>query len=72
MLFRSSRDALRYASQELRGDREVVLAAVRQNGVALRYASPELKDDPGLNLTGIPFQGEPWLVLVPPQPPLDR
>ena len=27
---------------ELRADREVVLAAVAQNGAALRYASPEL------------------------------
>ena len=31
--------ALRYASDELRNDREVVLAAVKQHSCALRFAS---------------------------------
>merc|ERR1712086_694517 len=37
--------ALKYASPELRADREVVLAALRQRGWALQYASPELQAD---------------------------
>jgi len=36
---------LKNASEELRGDREVVIRAVRQNGYALRYASEELRGD---------------------------
>jgi hypothetical protein len=36
---------LKYATQELQGDREVVLAAVSQYGKALYYASEELKED---------------------------
>ena len=35
--------ALKYASEELQADREVVLAAVQQNGEALTYASRELQ-----------------------------
>ena len=35
--------ALKYASEELQADREVVLAAVQQNGDALTYASQELQ-----------------------------
>jgi hypothetical protein len=41
----NSIDLLQHASEELRGDREVVLAAVQQNGGALRYASEELRGD---------------------------
>jgi hypothetical protein len=37
--------ALRHASAELKGDREVVLAAVAKSGEALYYASAELKGD---------------------------
>ena len=39
--------ALEYASEELRGDREVVLEAVKQDefGSTLQYASPELRGD---------------------------
>ena len=38
--------ALRFASAELKGDREVVMTAVRQRGAfALRFASEELKGD---------------------------
>ena len=36
---------LQYASEELKGDREVVLAAVNQIGDALQYASEELQSD---------------------------
>ena len=38
-------DALNYASDELRNNREIVLASVQQDGLALQYASNELKQD---------------------------
>ena len=37
--------ALEFASEDLRADRDVVLAAVRQNAYALKYASERLRDD---------------------------
>ena len=37
--------ALKYAGKVLRNDKEVVLAAVNQNGKALIYASEGLRDD---------------------------
>jgi hypothetical protein len=37
-----------HASDELRNDREVVLTAIKQNGLALKYASKELQADPEL------------------------
>ena len=37
--------ALRYAPEELRGDREVVIKAVSQNGRALQHATEELRGD---------------------------
>ena len=37
--------ALRYASAELKADREVVTAAVTQDKLALQYASPELQEN---------------------------
>jgi hypothetical protein len=37
--------SLQHVSQELRGDREVVLAAVAQDGRALQYASATLRGD---------------------------
>ena len=37
--------ALEHASDELKKDRKVVLAAVQKTGNFLRYASDELKDD---------------------------
>ena len=49
--------AFRYASEELRGDREVVLEAVRQNGNALRYASKELQGDRELVLEAVRQDG---------------
>jgi hypothetical protein len=35
--------ALKYASEELKGDREVVLTAVKQDWFAFRYVSEALK-----------------------------
>jgi hypothetical protein len=40
-----TRWALHHASERLRDDPEVVLAAVRQDGLALRFASERLRDD---------------------------
>merc|ERR1712070_376578 len=37
--------ALKFASEELKNDRSVVLAAVMQRGTALMYASEEMKCD---------------------------
>ena len=37
--------ALRFAAEELRGDREVVMTAVAKNGYALQYATEELRGD---------------------------
>ena len=42
--------ALGYASEELRNDRGIVLAAVEQDGRALVYASDELRNDRGIVL----------------------
>merc|ERR1719174_1699902 len=39
--------ALAYASAKLRGDRDIVLAAVKQDGDALEYASEAQREDPG-------------------------
>ena len=49
----SAWNALGYAAEELRGDRDVVLAAVRHDGYALQFASDELKDDKEIVLTAI-------------------
>ena len=38
-------DAVRYAIAGLRGDKVIVLAAVRQSGWALEYASEVLRGD---------------------------
>ena len=37
---------LQYAFEELKADKELVMAAVKTNGDALKYASDELKTDP--------------------------
>ena len=35
-----------YATEELKGEPEIVMKAVSNNGYALRYATEELKGDP--------------------------
>ena len=40
------RHVLQYAFEELKADKELVMAAVKTNGDALKYASDELKTDP--------------------------
>jgi len=37
--------ALKFADQELRGEKDIVLAAVRSGGLAIKYASEELQAD---------------------------
>jgi hypothetical protein len=53
----SAKLALRHASTELQGDREVVLAAVAKNGGALEYASVELKGDREVVLAAVAKAG---------------
>ena len=50
-------ESLGWASDELRNDREVVLAAVAQNGCALQYASEELRSDKEVVLTAVAQNG---------------
>jgi hypothetical protein len=45
--------ALRFASEELKADREIVLAAVQNYGAALRYASDEVKADRDIVLDAV-------------------
>jgi hypothetical protein len=40
--------ALKFASQWLKSDIEIVMAAVTQDGYALYWASEELKNDPDI------------------------
>ena len=46
-----------YAAAELRGDREIVLAAVAQDGNALWYAEAELKGDREIVLAAVAQHG---------------
>ena len=46
-------NALAYASERLKDDREFVLAAVTQNGWALEYASETMKDDREIVLAAV-------------------
>ena len=46
-------NALQFAADALRADREVVLAAVRQNGQALEYAAPAFRADRDVVLTAV-------------------
>jgi hypothetical protein len=45
--------ALISASEELKNDREIVLAAVKQHGGALQCASAELQNDRGIVLAAV-------------------
>ncbi|MDR1323448.1 MAG: DUF4116 domain-containing protein [Candidatus Margulisbacteria bacterium] len=48
---------LYYASPELQNDREIVLAAVKQDGFALEYASPALQKDKEIILAAVKSSG---------------
>ena len=49
--------SLQYASTELQGDREIVLAAVEQDGSALQYASSQLRGDREIVLAAVKQDG---------------
>ena len=49
---------VRDAAEGLKGDREVVLAAVKQNGYALEYAAEELKEDREVALVAVTQDGD--------------
>ena len=53
------------ASPELKADKEVVLAAVRQNGYALSFASPTLQGDKNVVLAAIQQNGEAFQFASP-------
>lgn len=46
-------DALQFASREIRGDREVVFAAIAYRGQALEFATWELRGDPDVALAAV-------------------
>eukprot|EP01044_Picomonas_judraskeda_P036358 COSAG03_NODE_16004_length_414_cov_1.063492_1_plen_74_part_01 len=45
--------ALQHAAADLKGDREIVLAAVAQNGGALQHAAADLKGDREIVLAAV-------------------
>ena len=49
--------ALQWASEEMKGDRELCMAAVAQNGLALKWASEEMKGDRGLCTAAVAQDG---------------
>ena len=59
MLARVKKDgyALQYASEELKGDREIVQAAVSQVGYALQFASAQLRGDREIVLVAVSQKG---------------
>ena len=50
--------ALQYASNELKADKEVALAAVKNTGYALEFASDELKADKEVVTTAVNNAGD--------------
>lgn len=42
------KEALEFADETLKKDREIVLEAVKQDGAALNYADDSLKNDPDI------------------------
>jgi hypothetical protein len=48
---------LQYASEDLKSDREIVLAAVTQRGWSLKYASDALKADRDIVLVAVTKAG---------------
>ena len=49
--------ALGFASDAIKGDREVVHLAVQRHGLALRYAAPELRDDEQIVMSAVKQTG---------------
>ena len=67
MLERVARNgwALKHATEELRGDREVVITAVADRGYALEYATNELRGDREVVMTAGRQQGGMPLNMLP-------
>ena len=57
---RHNANALGAATQELRGDREIVMTAVSQSGWTLQYASKELRGDREVVMTAVSRSG--WVL----------
>ena len=56
---RQNGDAMRYTgSERLLDDRDVVMAAVQQNGLALGWASERLRDDPAVVRAAVRQNGD--------------
>lgn len=53
--------ALQFATEDLQGDKEVALAAVRVNGLALQFVSAELRADPEVALVAVQQNGDALL-----------
>jgi len=49
---------LKYASKDLQNDKEVVIKAVKQNGIALRYASKNLKNNKEVAIEAVKQNGD--------------
>ena len=49
--------ALQFATEELKGDREVVMTAVSQNGCALKFTTEEMKGDREVVMTAVSQNG---------------
>ena len=56
---------LRYASQRLQADHDVVLAAVKKDGLNLKYASYDLRRDFTIDMTAIEENGEAFRYCLP-------
>ena len=50
-------DALEWASEEMKGDRDIVLAAVRQDSAAVKLASEEMKGDRDIVMAAVQVDG---------------
>ena len=53
LLYKKKGELLKYASPDLKNDRDVVLSAVNQNGIAIEFASPDLRNDKKIIETAI-------------------
>merc|ERR1712087_335253 len=58
-------DALKFATGELKSDRDCVLAAVRSYGSALQFAAEDLKRDRGVVLAAVVREGSRALRYAP-------
>lgn len=55
---RNLKGVRRFAADELKRDREIVLTAVRRSGLCLEFAAPEMRADRDVVLAAVQVQGE--------------